>query len=260
MQNPAATHTRQVPPLEVRHRRVDESTCVVSIEGDVDLASAPRLKSALAELVAAGYDRFVLDLVRLDHMDSTGLGVLVGFQKRLDGGVVVIARPPQNVVTVLEVTGLAARFDVFATIDEAIARTTAAGADPLALSTDAALVIGLASTALPFADTPAAQAERWLRLLRVHGDAAIALGGLGPRVGSLPPAQAAPDHGEEAPRGDRERIESIVRHAEQIAAQRSATAVSTADVLAGVMVEYGPDFDRVLSAYGSDREAVTERL
>src|SRR2546423_8992159 len=45
--------------------------------------------------------------------------------------------------------------------------------------TDAAMVLGMASTAMPFADTSQAEAERWLRILRLHGEAGTALQALG---------------------------------------------------------------------------------
>src|ERR1019366_7136527 len=45
----------------------------------------------------------------------------------------------------------------------------------LALAPDAAMVLGIASTAMPFARTREEEAERWLRVLRLHGEVGIAL-------------------------------------------------------------------------------------
>src|ERR1700681_2842218 len=50
---------------------------------------------------------------------------------------------------------------------------------PRAPDTDAAMVLGMASTALPFARSVDAEAERWLRIMRLYGDAGTALQGLG---------------------------------------------------------------------------------
>ena len=55
-----------------------------------------------------------------------------------------------------------------------------------ALAPDAAMVLGIASTAMPFARNREAEAERWLRLLRLHGEVGIALQALGVSETSLP--------------------------------------------------------------------------
>jgi anti-sigma B factor antagonist len=238
---------------------------VVAAEGELDLASAPALKSALSRLLSRGYREFVLDLSQLGHMDSTGLGVLIGLQIRLkDDGMLAIAAAPHNVLLLFEVTRLGGRFDLFPTVDEAVAnlngKRAERGRPPL--SPDAAMVIGLASTALPFAESRVGEAERWLRILRCHGDAARALWAVGFSDSPL----ATLDHGAPANGGDLERsgdsemIAGVIEHATGVAESRGAAALGTTDVLIGVMSAYGVDFDRVLSAYGSDREALTAHL
>ena len=52
------------------------------------------------------------------------------------------------------------------------------------LSQDAALVVALAGTAMPFAHSAEDEAERWLRALRLHGQVGVALQALG--VGESP--------------------------------------------------------------------------
>ncbi|MCA1677452.1 MAG: hypothetical protein LC777_00110, partial [Actinobacteria bacterium] len=49
----------------------------------------------------------------------------------------------------------------------------------LPLSQDAALVVALAGTAMPFSHSAQDQAERWLRTLRLHGQVGAAMQGLG---------------------------------------------------------------------------------
>ncbi len=125
------------------------------------------------------------------------------------------------------------------------------------------MVVGLASTAIPFADSPDAEAERWLRILRLHGGAGRALTALG--VGEAP---VAPDS-ESAANGPadsaRSRTDSDVIHrvneqAARVAAGRGTATVGTEDVLLAVMDVYGPDFDRVLGAYGTSHDDVIECL
>ncbi len=129
-----------------------------------------------------------------------------------------------------------------------------------ALAPDAAIVLGIASTAMPFARTPAAEAERWLRIMRQHGAVGAALQGLGVSEGSL---GESPDR-DLAPAGveaqDRDAVAQVTARAVLLAARRGAPAVATTDVLLAVMDVYGDSFDRVLLAHGTDRDEVIARL
>lgn len=129
------------------------------------------------------------------------------------------------------------------------------------LAPDAAVALGLASTAMPFARTPAAQAERWLRILRLHGDAGAVLQALGVGEGPLRAQTDDAPASSEATRGDdRDMVGQVTAHAGHIAGERAAACVGTADVLLAVMRVYGEHFDRVLDAYGTDRDEVIGRL
>jgi hypothetical protein len=130
-----------------------------------------------------------------------------------------------------------------------------------ALAPDAAMVLGIASTAMPFARNREAEAERWLRLLRLHGEVGIALQALGVSEMALPLAaedrEGRPDPDE--PQGT-DAVEAVTEHTVRIARERGASGVATTDVLMAVMHVYGEDFDRVLRAHGTDRDEVLERL
>lgn len=242
----------------ITHREVDDRTCVVTVEGDLDLASAPHLKRTLVDLLGKGYGRYVLDLSQLTHMDSMGLGVLVGFHKRLDNDArLALACVPPKQRKLLELTGLDTRFDSFPTLEEAVSPRSA-GALPFC--TDAAMALGLASTALPFASSRRAEALRWLRILRLHGEAARVLCALG--VGETPLPDVDPDADELLPasRADRDPVTSVSDLAVRVARKRGAVSVGTGDILVAVMRFYGSDFDAVLAAHGTDRDEVVGRL
>lgn len=131
-----------------------------------------------------------------------------------------------------------------------------------ALAPDAAIVLGIASTAMPFACTPEDAAERWLRVLRLHGQAGAALQALGVSEGPL----RAADEDERGwasaspPGDDRDAVAQVLEHAVRHAGRRGASGVATPDVLMAVMDVYGADFERVLRAHGTDRDEVIERL
>jgi hypothetical protein len=122
------------------------------------------------------------------------------------------------------------------------------------------MVLGIASTAMPFARNREAEAERWLRLLRLHGEVGIALQALGVSETSLPlPADDdRVDRPDAVP--DLDAVDAVTEHTVRIARERGANGVATTDVLMAVMHVYGEDFDRVLVAHGTDRDEVLERL
>ena len=93
----------------------DDLERVVTLSGELDAATAPEVREALAELIATAPGTVVvLDLHELEFIDSTGLGLLVGAQKQArDGGrALVIGAPRRPVYRALEVAGLVALFDI----------------------------------------------------------------------------------------------------------------------------------------------------
>ena len=80
---------------------------LVTLDGIVDLATAPELRATLLPLVAPEH-ALVLDLERVTFVDSTGLGVLVAAHRRAKatGGRFVLANPSANLREVLRVTHL----------------------------------------------------------------------------------------------------------------------------------------------------------
>jgi hypothetical protein len=129
------------------------------------------------------------------------------------------------------------------------------------LSRDAAMVLGLAGTALPFARTREDEVERWLRVLRLHGDVATSLQSVGIGEAALQRPHkpvSSPGIGRE-PNGT-DAVDLVTERAGRIAAERGAASVSTTDVLRAVMDVYGEDFDRVVESYATDRAEVLERL
>ncbi|HEV7585458.1 MAG TPA: STAS domain-containing protein [Solirubrobacteraceae bacterium] len=127
---PAAAHERDdVAPGEpksvafaVIRRELDEHTGVLSVEGELDLASAPSLKWALTDILAAGHDQVVVDLSLVTFIDSTALGVLVGIKKNLSPGAkLAITCTHPDVLNIFELTGLDATFDIYPAFDDALA-------------------------------------------------------------------------------------------------------------------------------------------
>jgi len=106
----------------VTERALDEHTSVLNVEGELDLAAAPSLKWALADVTQAGATQLVVDLSRVTFIDSTALGVLVGAHRSLSAGArLAIACRHPDVLNIFELTGLDATFDIFPTFEDALA-------------------------------------------------------------------------------------------------------------------------------------------
>lgn len=128
------------------------------------------------------------------------------------------------------------------------------------LSQDAALVVALAGTAMPFAHSAEDEAERWLRALRLHGQVGSALQALGVGEAPLMTGSEPEEGGPGTPPMGADVIDDVTRLAGEYAAAREAETVGTSDLLFGVFDVYGKLFDRVLYLRGTSREELTERL
>jgi anti-sigma B factor antagonist len=96
---------------------------ILSVRGEVDVYTAPRLREKLVELVSEGRYKIVVDLEGVDFLDSTGLGVLVGGLKRFrshDGDLTLVCTQ-HRILKVFEITGLTKVFSIFDSVDAAVA-------------------------------------------------------------------------------------------------------------------------------------------
>jgi anti-sigma B factor antagonist len=94
--------------LNVSSRYHDDHT-IVTICGEIDLYTAPRLHSELAGLLAEGMPaRVIIDMSGVEFCDSTGMNVLLSCLRRARerGGELEIAAPRPAVRKILQVTGL----------------------------------------------------------------------------------------------------------------------------------------------------------
>ena len=63
--------------LKLGHYNKD-GTEVVDVEGEIDVYTAPRLRELLIDLVNKNNYQLVVNMEKVEFLDSTGLGVLVG--------------------------------------------------------------------------------------------------------------------------------------------------------------------------------------
>jgi anti-sigma B factor antagonist len=96
---------------------------VLEIGGEIDVYTAPRLRERLLELVSAGTKHVVVDLAKVDFLDSTGLGVLVGAHRRLRAshGTLSLVCSHERLLKIFRITGLDSVFEIHRSVEEATA-------------------------------------------------------------------------------------------------------------------------------------------
>jgi len=95
--------------------------CEITLRGEVDVYTAPKLKEGLVSLIGEGCTNLVIDLEGVSFIDSSGLGVLVSALRRArerDGAVRIVCTR-ENILKIFRITGLDKVFPVFTDIAEA---------------------------------------------------------------------------------------------------------------------------------------------
>jgi anti-sigma B factor antagonist len=104
--------------------QVGDARHVIALTGEVDLYTAPELKTQMLDVIANGAQDVVVDFSDTTFIDSTTLGVLVGGVKRLreKGGRLSIVCSDRNITKIFEITGLDRVFTIYPTRAEALER------------------------------------------------------------------------------------------------------------------------------------------
>lgn len=98
---------------------------VVAVAGEIDVATAPRLRKEAIAIVGEGHHRMVLDLEAVDFLDSTGLGVLIGVLRRINsvGGELRLVCSTPRILDLFSLTGLDRVFDLRSSLADATEAT-----------------------------------------------------------------------------------------------------------------------------------------
>ena len=101
--------------LEI-HQREHEGIPIVDLSGRITAGNeAGALRDKISELNAAGTRNIILNLARVDYIDSTGLGALVmcATTMRKNGGAVKLLNLNRRNIQLLVMTKLATVFEIF---------------------------------------------------------------------------------------------------------------------------------------------------
>jgi anti-sigma B factor antagonist len=102
--------------------QVGADSYVVSVSGELDVATAGLLSEELDRTAERGARRVIVDLIGLTFIDSVALGVLMQGARRLraDGGVCVVVSQDPRILRVFEITGLTRIFQIERSLAEAV--------------------------------------------------------------------------------------------------------------------------------------------
>jgi anti-sigma B factor antagonist len=106
----------------IEDRRIDATTHVVAVTGEVDLFTGPEFKQRVIAPIAAGSELVVVDLTGTTFIDSSSLGALIGAQRRIKsrGGRVVVACDVEAILKTFRITGLDSVFTLAPSVEAAL--------------------------------------------------------------------------------------------------------------------------------------------
>ncbi len=104
--------------------RYEGSVTVIDVGGELDIETAPELRSRLVEIIAEGEIELVLDFTSVTFLDSTALGVLISARRRVHtlGGFIDVVTDKAHLVKIFHITGLDKVFSLYPTVAQALAR------------------------------------------------------------------------------------------------------------------------------------------
>src|SRR5271156_6780483 len=93
-------------------QRDHDGVPVIVVSGEIDLATAPELRTRIQRELAAGHPRIIIDLLGVSFLDSTALGVMVGGLKqcRAAGGDLELLVAEARILKIFDITGLSEVF------------------------------------------------------------------------------------------------------------------------------------------------------
>jgi len=96
---------------------------IVEVAGEIDVYTAPKLRESLVGLVDSGRYHIIVDVERVEFLDSTGLGVLVGGLKRVraHNGSLQVVCTQERLLKIFRITGLTKVFSIHDSVSAALA-------------------------------------------------------------------------------------------------------------------------------------------
>ena len=96
---------------------------LITVSGELDIATAPELRKRLTSAIEAGARRLVIDLSTVDFMDSVAMAAIIHARTQMadNGRMAIVLEGDSYTRLVFEIAGLPRCLDLFETRDAAIA-------------------------------------------------------------------------------------------------------------------------------------------
>jgi anti-sigma B factor antagonist len=93
-------------PFEI-HTELTGDAARLTLAGELDMATSPRLEEAVAGVLARGARRVIVDLSGLAFVDSSGLRLFIALNDRAAAGewTLGLIRPSTSPLSVFQITG-----------------------------------------------------------------------------------------------------------------------------------------------------------
>ena len=124
--HPPARPIAEPADFRVEQESFEPSGLLVTVSGELDIATVPQVRKILNAALADGVRRVVIDLRPLFFLDSIAVAALLKVAGELgdEGRLAVVVDPDSYIRMVFEIAGLPLCLDVVETREAALARVT----------------------------------------------------------------------------------------------------------------------------------------
>ena len=107
--------------MEIKLKKYS-STYIIEVIGDMDLYSSFELKNVVAKMLAKDIKNYVVDLAKVDYIDSSGIGVLIHIYSNIKklNRILKISNVHGSVEKVIKLTKLSQYFPIVGSVKEAL--------------------------------------------------------------------------------------------------------------------------------------------
>lgn len=92
----------------------DKNKWLVDLEGEIDIYTSPKLKESLIEALEDKNSNMLIDFLKVDYVDSTGLGALISILKKVkeSENMVYVENVKPNIRKLFDITNLDKVFEI----------------------------------------------------------------------------------------------------------------------------------------------------